>query len=400
MRLKDRGGFRLTDNGGLSRRTMLKGAAGTVFGVGSVFALKGFGTPGLKQDPATCKTGDVSAHDKNFVISNWPLYIDEPDKGYRSTLQDFEKQTGIKVHYTDDVNDNDEFFAKVKNQLGGCQSTKRDMFVLTDWMAARMIEVGWIQPLDAAKVPNLHENIIDSLASPAWDPKRTYSAPWQSGLTGLAYNKKYLKKPVGSYAELLTRADLKGRVTMLTELRDTMGLIMLGQGVDPGKFTDAQWNTAMEALRKATSDGQIRRFTGNDYVQDLSAGNVLACEAWSGDIANAGDDNLVFVPPEEGMMIWADNMLVPNLATREGNAEKWIDFYYDPHNAAKLADYNQYICPVKGAQKAMEKVDPDNVDNELIFPTDATLKKTHRFMALSESQTREYGRQFSNVTGV
>src|SRR5690348_1559462 len=147
MRLKDRGGFRLTDNGGLSRRTMLKGAAGTVFGVGSVLALKGFGTPGLKQDPATCRSVDESAHDKQFVISNWPLYIDEPDKGYHSTLQDFEKATGIKVHYTDDVNDNDEFFAKVKNQLGGCQSTKRDMFVLTDWMAARMIEVGWIQPL-------------------------------------------------------------------------------------------------------------------------------------------------------------------------------------------------------------------------------------------------------------
>jgi spermidine/putrescine transport system substrate-binding protein len=274
------------------------------------------------------------------------------------------------------------------------------MFVLTDWMAARMIDVGWIQPLDPAAVPNLHENIIDSLAHPAWDPKRTFSAPWQSGLTGLAYNKKYLKKKVGSYGELLTRKDLHGRVTMLTELRDTMGLILLSQGADPADFTDAEWTTAMDALSKATSDGQIRRFTGNDYVQDLSAGNVLACEAWSGDIANAGDDNLVFVPPEEGMMIWADNMLVPNLATRKGNAEKWIDFYYDPHNAAKLADYNQYICPVKGAQQAMEKVDPDNVENPLIFPTEETLKQTHRFMALKEFQTREYERQFSNVTGV
>jgi spermidine/putrescine transport system substrate-binding protein len=385
---------------GVSRRTVLKGSAGAAFGIGSVLALKGFGTPGLKQDPATCTTVDQSAHDHRFVISNWPLYIDEPDKGYHSTLQDFEKQTGIKVGYTDDVNDNSEFFAKVKNQLGGCQSTKRDMFVLTDWMAARMIDVGWIQPLDPATVPNLHENIIDSLAHPAWDPKRAYSAPWQSGLTGLAYNKKYLKNKVGSYGELLTRKDLHGRVTMLTELRDTMGLIMLSQGADPADFTDAEWTTAMDALTKATSDGQIRRFTGNDYVQDLSAGNVLACEAWSGDIANAGDDNLVFVPPEEGMMIWADNMLVPNLATRKGNAEKWIDFYYDPHNAAKLADYNQYICPVKGAQKAMEKVDPDNVENPLIFPTEETLKQSHRFMALKEFQTREYERQFSNVTGV
>jgi spermidine/putrescine transport system substrate-binding protein len=385
---------------GISRRSVLRGAAGAAFALGSAAVLPLFGTGGLKQDPANCRVTDQSARDKRFVISNWPLYIDEPDKGYQSTLQDFEKQTGIKVSYTDDVNDNSEFFAKVKNQLGGCQSTKRDMFVLTDWMAARMIDVGWIQPLDAAKVPNLHENIIDSLAHPDWDPERKYSAPWQSGLTGMAYNKKYLKKPVTSYGELLTRKDLAGRVTMLTELRDTMGLIMLSQGVDPADFTDQQWADAMDALTKATSDGQIRRFTGNDYVQDLSAGNVLACEAWSGDIANAGDENLVFVPPEEGMMIWADNMLVPNLATHQANAEKWIDFYYDPHNAAKLADYNQYICPVKGAQQAMEKVDPDNVENELIFPTEETLKSTHRFMALKEYQTREYERQFSNVTGV
>jgi spermidine/putrescine transport system substrate-binding protein len=384
---------------GVSRRTVLKGAAGAAFGVGSIAVLPLFATKGLQQNPAQCRTTDLSATDKRFVISNWPLYIDQPSGKTTSTLQDFEKQTGISVSYTDDVNDNDEFFAKVKNQLGACQSTKRDMFVLTDWMAARMIEVGWIQPLDPAKVTNLHANILDSLAHPAWDPHRTYSAPWQSGLTGMAYNKKYLKKPVKSYGELLSRPDLAGKVTMLTEMRDTMGLIMLSQGADPANFTDHQWSNAMDAVTKATNDGQIRRFTGNDYVQDLSAGNVLACEAWSGDIANAGDDNLVFVQPEEGTMIWADNMLIPNLATRESNAEKWIDFYYDPINAAKLADYNQYICPVKGAQQAMEKIDPGNVDNPLIFPTEETLKQTHRFMALKEYQTREYERQFSLVTG-
>jgi spermidine/putrescine transport system substrate-binding protein len=385
---------------GPSRRTVLKGAAGAAFGIGSVAVLPLFGTGGLKQDPARCRATDRSAQDKRLVVSNWPLYIDEPTKKQASTLQDFEKSTGIKVSYTDDVNDNEEFFAKVKNQLGSCQSTKRDMFVLTDWMAARLIEVGWIQPLDAEKVPNLHANLLDSLAHPAWDPERKYSAPWQSGLTGMAYNKKYLKKPVKSFGELLTRPDLKGRVTMLTEMRDTMGLILLSQGADPADFTNHEWEVAMGALTKATNDHQIRRFTGNDYVQDLSAGNVLACEAWSGDIANAGDDNLVFVPPEEGMMIWADNMLIPNLATHQANAEKWIDYYYDPVVAARLADYNQYICPVKGAQQAMEKVDPDNVENELIFPTEETLKQTHRFMALKEFQTREYERQFSNVTGV
>ena len=151
-------------------------------------------------------------------------------------------------------------------------------------------------------------------------------------------------------------------------------------------------------MRKAKRDGQVRSFTGNDYVQDLSAGNVVAAEAWSGDIANAGDDNLVWVPPEEGVMIWADNMLIPNLATHQGNAERWIDYYYEPDVAAKLAAYNSYICPVKGAQEAMKKVDKDQVDNELIFPTEKTLSVAHRFMALDEVKARTYGGDFADVS--
>ena len=272
------------------------------------------------------------------------------------------------------------------------------MFMLTDWMAARVIQVGWIQKLDASNVPNLHDNIIDSLAAPAWDKNRDFSAPWQSGLTGIAYNKKKVKE-VKSFQELLTRPDLNGRVSLLTEMRDTMGFALLAVGADPGKFTDADWQKAIESMRKAKSDGQVRAFTGNDYVQDLSAGNILAAEAWSGDIANAGDDNLVWIPPEEGVMIWADNMLVPNLATHKINAEKWINYYYEPEVAAKLAAYNSYICPVKGAQEAMKKVDKDQVDNELIFPTEKTLSVSHRFMALDEFQNRTYEKDFSDVTG-
>jgi spermidine/putrescine transport system substrate-binding protein len=378
---------------------VLRGAGAVVFGAASLGVLPLFGTPDRKQDPASCRTTDTSGRDKHLVVSNWPEYIDPDSKKDPSTLQRFEKQFGIDVSYTEDVNDNNEFFAKVVNQLGACQSTKRDMFVLTDWMAARMIEMGWIQRIDPAAVPNLHANLIDSLHVD-WDPDREYSAPWQSGLTGIAYNKKYLPKGVGSFGELLTRPDLRGKVSMLTEMRDTMGLIMLSQGADPANFTDHQWQNAMDALTRATSDHQIRRFTGNDYIQDLKAGNVVACEAWSGDVANADAEDLVFVPPEEGMMIWADNMLVPNLAPHIGNAEKWINYYYEPETAARLADYNFYICPVKGAQQAMEKIDPDAVHNELIFPTEKTLSQTHSFMALKEYQMREYEGAFSDVTGV
>jgi spermidine/putrescine transport system substrate-binding protein len=382
----------------LSRRTVLRGGLGAVAGIGSLGVLPLFGSPNRKQSPTSCVAKDLSASDRRLVISNWPAYIDEDDGKTHSTLTDFQESTGIKVSYTADVNDNVEFFAKVVNQLGACQSSKRDMFMLTDWMAARMIQMGWIQKLDADKVPNLHANLIDSLAHVGWDEEREFSAPWQSGLTGIAYNKSKVKE-VRSFNDLLTRSDLRGRISLLSEMRDTMGLILLADGADPADFTDAQWQQAMEKLRKARSDGQIRAFTGNEYIQDLSAGNLLACEAWSGDVAAAEDENLVFVAPEEGQMIWADNMLVPNLATHQGNSEKWINYYYEPEIAARLAAFVWYICPVKGAKEAMEKVDPSLVDNELIFPTEATLKTTHTFMALEEFQMRDYEGDFADVSG-
>jgi len=331
------------------------------------------------------------------VISNWPGYMDEDEP---TTLEDFEKRTGIKVRYDIDVNDNDEFYAKVANQLGACESVKRDMFVLTDWMAAKMIDIGWIQKLNRDNVPNLHANLIDSLKSPGWDPNRDFSAPWQSGLTGIAYNKAKVKE-VRSFSELLTRSDLKGRITLLTEMRDTMGFAMLVNGADPADFDEGDWETGVETMKKARRDGQIRAFTGNEYIQDLSAGNIVACEAWSGDVAAAEDDNLVFVPPEEGLMIWADNAIIPNLASHQGNAEKWINYYYEPEVAARLADFVYYICPVKGAEQEMEKIDPDLLKNQalknLIFPDEATLARTSKFMALNEAQTTRYGRDFADV---
>ena len=383
----------------LSRRTILKGAAGAAFGIGSAAVLPQFGTTGSKQDPAACRTRDLSASEKNLVVSNWPGYMDEDSP---TTLQDFEKRTGIKVRYDVDVNDNLEFFAKVRNQLGNCESSKRDIFVLTDWMAARMIQVGWIQKLDAARVPNLHANLIDSLAKVGWDEKREYSAPWQSGLTGIAYNKKKVKE-VKSFSDLLTRSDLKGRISLLSEMRDTMGFMLMINGADPSNFTETEWDAGLETLKKARGAGQIRAFTGNEYIQDLSAGNILACEAWSGDVAAAENEDLVFVTPEEGLMIWADNMLVPNLATHQHNAEDWINYYYEPEIAARLADYVYYICPVKGAEQEMEKVDPDLLRNKalknLIFPDEETLAQTHGFMALTEAQIRRYEGDFADVTG-
>ena len=384
----------------LGRRTLMRGAGLGVFGVASVAVLPLFGTDGAAQDPATCVAKDVSDVDKKLIVSNWPAYIDPRADGPTNTRDVFEAETGITVKYTDDVNDNAEFFAKVRNQLGNCETVKRDMFILTDWMAARMIALGWIQPLDAAKVPNLHENLIKPLRGKAWDKDRTFSAPWQSGLTGIAYNAAETDA-VGSFDELLTRSDLTGKITLLSEMRDTMGFMLKVTGADPSNFTDDEWANAIDRLAVAVDAGQIRSFTGNEYIQDLAAGNIVACEAWSGDVIQAQFENpdIKFVTPEEGLSIWSDNMLVPNLATHQANAEKWIDYYYRPDVAAKLAAWVNYICPVKGAREEMEKIDPSLVDNQLIFPDDDTLSKTFDFMALDENQIKQYEGDWSDVTG-
>jgi spermidine/putrescine transport system substrate-binding protein len=384
---------------GISRRGLLTGGGAVAFAGVSLAALKlpFFSVSGAHQDPAKCVAKDVSNTDKRLVVSNWPAYID-PRKKAGSTMQVFEQRTGITVQYTDDVNDNAEFFAKVKNQMGACQTINRDMIIMTDWMAARMIGLGWIQPLDAKTVPNLHKNLIEPLRNRQWDKDLAYHAPWQAGLTGIAYNASKVKE-VRSFEELLTRPDLKGKMTLLSEMRDTMGFMLRVVGARPEKFTDAEWSKAIERLREVVASGQVRAFTGNEYIQDLAAGNLLACEAWSGDVIQAQFDNpdIKFVKPEEGLSLWADNMMVPNLATHQLNAEKWIDYYYEPETAAKLAAWVNYICPVEGARQAMEKIDPSLVDNKLIFPESSDLADAFDFMPLTDQQSQQYEGDFNDV---
>ncbi|MGZ4436281.1 MAG: ABC transporter substrate-binding protein [Nocardioidaceae bacterium] len=342
---------------------------------------------------------DLSAKQKVIDFSNWIGYVD-PVKGKDvSTLEKFQKQTGITVNYQTDVNDNESFFAKVSPQLQACKPTGRDIFVLTDWMAARMIDLGWIQKLDHAKMPNVNANLIDYLKSPTWDKHRDYSVPWQSGMTGICYNSA-LTGPVTSFKELLTRPDLKGKVELLTEMRDTMLFMLLMQGSDPGNFTDKEFSAAIKKLQGYVDSGQVRRFAGNDYVDDMKSGDIVACEAWSGDVINLlGGGKYKWLPPDEGFAVWTDNMLVPNQASHKSNAESLMNFYYDPVNGAQLAAWNYYFCPVKGAQQQIGQFDPSAVHSDFIFPTAQTLTKAHSFMPLTNKQETSYQRQFNQVMG-
>ena len=387
----------------MSRRSVLRAGAVGAAGLAGASALAACGTPPANQGASNAPTvEDKSDSEKVLNFSNWQLYIDVDDKNtnLRPTLEEFKKQTGVTVNYTEDINDNDSFYAKILPQLRAGQSTGRDLFALTDWMAARLIRQGYVQKVDKANTPNVDKNIIAALKSPGWDPNRDYSAPWQAGLTGIAYNAAKTGE-VTSMSELLTRPDLKGRVTVLSEWRDTMGLIMLDQGANPSDFTADQFAAAIAALQAGVDSKQIRRFTGNDYSGDLANGTIYACVAWSGDVVQLQADNpdIKFVQPDAGMMIWADNMLIPNLAEHKKNAEKLMNFYYDPEVAAQLSAYVQYISPVEGTKEAMKKVDPSLVDNQLIFPDADFLANTHLFMGLEEATEKGYASQFENVAG-
>jgi spermidine/putrescine transport system substrate-binding protein len=267
-------------------------------------------------------------------------------------------------------------------------------------VCAQMLSLGWIQELDHARLPNVDANLLPELRQAAFDPGRKYSVPWQSGFTGIAYNAALVPE-VRSYNELLNRKDLAGRVTLLSEMHDTMGAMLRVSGADPVNFDQDQWLGALDVLRQARGRGQVRAFTGNEYLHDLAAGNIVACLAWSGDIIQLQFENpdIRFVVPEEGMYFFSDNMMIPNRATHKANAEAWINYYYDPQVAARLAAYVNYVCPVAGAREAMETIAPQLVDNPLIFPTREFLAHTYEFMPLGETRLKRYRRDYADAIG-
>jgi spermidine/putrescine transport system substrate-binding protein len=385
----------------LSRRTLLStvGAAG----VAPVVASCGTSGTASKIKPSDKAAEDRSDQDKTVVWSNWPEYIDVDDKTQaHPTLEKFKEQTGITCTYTEDYNDNDEFFAKVKPQLQANQDTGRDVWCSTDWMVARFIRLNWVQKLDHANMPNVDANLEDTLKNVPFDKGRVYSVPWQSGFTGIAYNPKATGgKKIETVDQLLTDPALKGKVTLLTEMRDTVGLVMLALGKDPEQFTDADFDAAISEMQKAKDAGQLRGFTGNDYGKPLASGDIAACFAWTGDVVQLQADNpaLAYVLPQTGHMLWSDNFVVPNQAQHKKNAEKLINFYYQPDVMADVEDYVNYIAPVKGAKEALLKSDPDVAQNPLIFPNADVLGRSHGFMALTEEQETKYNQAFQSLIG-
>jgi spermidine/putrescine transport system substrate-binding protein len=312
----------------------------------------------------TAKAGDPTG---KLTISNWPLYID------KKTISDFEKETGIKVDYIEDVNDNDEFFGKVQPLFSQGDAGGRSIVVTTDWMSTKMHKLGYVQNLDKSELPVVEENMLPSLKNPDFDPNRDFTVPWQSGMTGLVVRKD-LAPNIKSVNDLFD-PKYKGKVTVLREMRDTIPVMLLASGVDPADATTEQWMEQIDKLQKNVDSGQIRRFTGNDYVQDLAKGTVVAAIGWSGDAVQAQFDNpnIDYVQPTEGCGLWSDNMMIPAGAPDTAAAYEFMNYVYQPENMAQIVEWVNYISPVKGVKEILQKEDPELADNELIFPTDEFL---------------------------
>jgi len=377
------------------RRQLLRGAAVGAAGAGAL---------GL----ASCSTGGGGGGGGDGIIwGNWTYYLDfDEETATNPSLEAFMEQAGYNVDYVEDIDDNNTFYGKIKDALELGQFTGYDVITMTDWMNARLISADQVQDFDYANLQNVTDNLLDQQKDilPE-DPGRKKTIPWQLPTTGWAWNKEALPGGLHELDDLL-KPEIKGKVQVLSEMRDTIGLILSGQGVDPsGEWGDAEFDKALEWLTDALDSGQINNVKGNDYTQDLETGTMLAGFVWYGDVVMMNydlDDQWGVEIPEAGGMIAADSFTIPNGTTAEHKekVEELINYYYQPEIAAEVAAYVAYVTPVKGAQEAMQDVDPDQVDNPAIFPTDDDFTRLKQFRTLTSEEDKRYSTAFQKALGL
>jgi spermidine/putrescine transport system substrate-binding protein len=327
----------------------------------------------------------------SLTISNWPLYID------KGTVPAFEEATGVKVKYIEDINSNEEFFNKMQPLLARGESGGRSIFVLADYMVVKMHKLGYLQEFDKSGLPNVEKNLTASLKSPQFDPNRDYTVPWQSGMTGIIVNTA-TAPDVHSICDLFN-SKYKGKVDMLNEVRETVPLVMKCEGVDPNQATEADWMKAIDKIKAAAESGQIRRFTGNDYARDLTSGDAVAVIGWSGDAVQLQEDNpnLEWRMPEQGCMLWSEDMVIPVGAPNSTAAEAWMNFVYEPKVQANIAEYVNYVTPVEGVKEILAKRDPELAKNQLIFPSTSFTKNCSGTPVLEGEEEQKVIKAFDAV---
>jgi spermidine/putrescine transport system substrate-binding protein len=327
----------------------------------------------------------------SLTISNWPLYIDE------NTVPAFEDESGVSVKYIEDINSNEEFFAKMQPLLAKGESGGRSIFVLTDWLVAKMHELGYLQEFDKSALANVEKNLVPSLQSPGFDPDRAYTAPWQSGMTGIIVRTD-LAPDVRSICDLFD-PKYKGKVEMLNEVRESAGLVLKCEGLDPDEASEAEWMKAIDKIGAASESGQIRRFTGNDYARDLTSGDAAAVIGWSGDAVQLQEDNpnIDWRMPTEGCMLWSENMVIPVGAPNPTAAEAFMNYVYEPKVQADIAEYVNYVTPVDGVKEILAKREPALAKNQLIFPSPSFTKNCSDSPALPGEEGQNIARAFNAV---
>jgi spermidine/putrescine transport system substrate-binding protein len=386
----------------ISRRRLLRQAGAGVTALSFASLLAACGSDDGIEGGGGDQSADIEVIPKGEVsdqlnFSNWPLYIDQEPKP--TSLDKFEREFNTTVKYTEEINDNNEFFGKVRQTYAQGESGGRDLHVVTDWMASKMKQLGYVQKLDKSELPNVEANLIDSLKSPSFDPEREWAIPWQSGYVAIGYRKDLVGGTPESFNDLFD-PKFKGKVTMLSEMRDTVGAIMLADGANPEEDgTDVMLET-IEKVEKAAKSGQIRRFTGNDYTRDLIKGDAAMSIVWSGDgISLTSNENIDYFLPQDGFMLWSDNMQIPVGAPHAYTAQKLMDFVYQPDIAAQIAAGAQYITPVKGAQEEMRKMDPELAESPYIFPSAEDLERSYIFRELDADEDRELSEAFQKAIG-
>ena len=356
---------------------------------------------------ASATAGATPANSGTLRFANWIGYIDvTEDESSYPTIEKFQTETGIKVEYANGaVDDNETFFTSdLQAPLEAGQPTEWDIVVVTDWMVARLARLEWLETIDTSLTPNFVENLADNYKGRSFDPDTNLAAPWQSGMTGIGFDKN--KTDDLDSLDVFFTDQFKGKLTFLSEMRDTIGLSAIRLGSKPEELTQEQFDAALAAVQKAIDAGIVRQVVGNSYVEDMAGGGVILAMAWSGDVLTLlvpdqkPDQDFQWALPKEGGMLWTDNMVLPKGTPNKAQAERWIDFYYEPQNAATIEAYVNYVCPVKGAKEVMLESDPELASNPLIFPPDDWVARLHQFRATTAEEETAWSEAFTKAMGL
>ena len=380
-----------------SRRRFIGGgaaaAAALVLGPSFLAACGSENKSATGDSSAPAGADDGSPASGKLRISNWPLYMAD---GF---IAAFQTATGLSVDYKEDFNDNEEWFAKNKEPLSRKQDIGADLVVPTQYMAARLIGLGWANQITDSRWTN-KKNMRPDLLDAKADPGRKYTAPYMSGMVGLAFNRAATGRDLTKIEDLWDPA-FKGRVSLFADVQDALPMVMMSQGNSPEDPSLESVQKAVDVIQEQKDKGQIRRFTGNDYADDLAAGNIIVAQAYSGDVVQLQKDNpdLQFVVPEAGSNTFVDTMLIPYTTQNQKAAEAWIDYVYDRANYAKLIAFTRYVPVLSDMSDALNKIEPGLADNALINPPQATLDKLKAWAPLTDEQTVEFNKVYAALTG-